>query len=92
MIGDPIETFGQYWVWGVAVIFMAIWVIKFSREVYNIIHTYFWPKRKLSYFVMSKIGHHFRKQIVSKTEVIENGNSKKNQRKQNQEHSDGFSL
>ena len=37
MIRDPIETFGQYWVWGVAVIFMAIWVIKFPREVYNII-------------------------------------------------------
>ena len=66
MIRDPIETFGQYWVWGVAVIFMAIWVIKFSRGVYNIIDI-FGPKinilgRKLSYFVMSKIGHHFRKQ------------------------------
>ena len=40
MIRDPIETFGQYWVWGVAVIFMAIWLIKFPREVYNIIHSF----------------------------------------------------
>ena len=37
MIRDPIETFGQYWVWGVAVIFMAIWVIKYPREIFNII-------------------------------------------------------
>ena len=50
MIRDPIETFGQYWVWGVAVIFMAIWVIKFPREVYNFYIYIFLAKKKIIVF------------------------------------------